>query len=230
MLSIPKHFLVFGSCALALLAFHSARAAEVESETVTLTAEHRTMISEAGVEILQDIREARAAIADGNEGVARRRTARAQSLVEQLRWGSPTARTQDRVKAALRNLRQTGSLDAERDLVPIYAELDEVILTNEGEVRAYLGKAEKAGKQGGVDEVDRLLVEVSAEVGYSEIDLPVNELDRALTRALFDLGRGNTASADAELRSAQDQIRIVVAHASIDWRAGALSEVSAGPR
>ena len=229
MWSILKRFSICGSCALALLGVASAQAAEVETDTVTLTTEHRTMISETGIEILQDIREARAAIAKGNAGVARRRTARAQSLVEQIRWGSATARVQDRTKAALRNLRETGGLDTERDLMPIYAELDEVTLTNEDEVRVYMGKAMKAGKRGSVEEVDRLLIQVSAEVGYSEIDLPVNEVDRALTRALFDLGRKNLASADAELRSAQDQIRIVVAHASIDLEEGEISAVSTGP-
>jgi hypothetical protein len=35
---------IFGGCALALLGSPSAQAAEVETDTVTLTTEHRTMI------------------------------------------------------------------------------------------------------------------------------------------------------------------------------------------
>jgi hypothetical protein len=50
MSSILERFSIFGGCALALLGSSSTQAAEVETDTVTLTTEHRTMISEAGIE------------------------------------------------------------------------------------------------------------------------------------------------------------------------------------
>lgn len=202
----------------------------IETDAAVLTRTHRTAISEAGIEVLRDIQEARAAISKNNMTVARRRTARAQSLVEQARWGSPTASAGDRVVAALRTLRETGKLDAKRDLQPIYKVLDVATFANEDEIRDYLDTAGKAAQQGNVEEIDEALVNVRSSIGYAEVDLPVNEVDRALTRAHFSLQRRDTMTADAELRIAADQVRIFVGHASIDLEAGGIAAVSAGPR
>jgi hypothetical protein len=90
-----------------------AFAAEVVVESPHLTREHRTTISKAGIEVLAEIQTARTSIADRNVGMARRHAARAQSLVEQARWGSPTARLGDRLEAAMHTLqhRDLGSAD-----------------------------------------------------------------------------------------------------------------------
>ena len=194
----------------------AAFAAEVVVESTRLTHEHRTTISKAGIEVLGEIRTARAAIAERNVGMARRHTARAQSLVEQARWGSPTTRLRDRLTAALHTLRTTGSLDAKQDLQPIYSELDATEIDVDKEVREYVAQSEAAGKKGKVEEADAALVEAAAKINYLEIDLPLNEMDHALSRAFFALQHRDLGSADTYLRAAQDQVRIVIAHAAVD--------------
>ena len=69
-----------------------------------------------------------------------------------------------------------------------------------------------------------------AEVGYTEIDLPMNEVARFLARARVDLHHHREQAADAELRDAQDSVMIFFGHASIDVEDGSISAVSVGPR
>jgi hypothetical protein len=96
-------------------------------------------------------------------------------------------RTQDRIAAALKFLKNGGKPNPEI-LLSIYADLDAVKDVEEFEaVRIRVEQARARIAAGQVHEAADALVEASSVVRYTVIDLPIEETYSRLTRAMLQL-------------------------------------------
>jgi hypothetical protein len=188
-----------------------------EENGATLHKFHAERISDAGIAILQHIRDARVAIADENPTGAKHHTWQALQMAARVRLESPTENLRSHLEGAARKLEKDGKL-SRSDLKPIYQQLDEQDYTREDDIRTYLADVEKGAKDGNTVTVETKLLEASADVGYLEIDLALDTVVHNLRRAHHALwqasARRNPGAADRLLKDAQDQVHVVVAHAS----------------
>lgn len=194
----------------------------------TLTTEHRTFISQSGTEIVAHLEKASADLGRNDWTGARWETGKARAILDRVREKSPSLRLQDRIAVALKELRSGGKPKRET-LLPIYAELDATQDTMDvTDVRSFVDKAGAAADAGDVETVENNLIEASARVRYTEIDLPVEETQTLLTRAMIQIQGKDMMAAKASLSDAKQQIKgfVTIASGSME---NEVSDVSAGP-
>lgn len=194
----------------------------------TLTTEQLTFVSQSGKEIVQHLEKARKELDRSNFTRARWETGKARAILGRVREKSPSLSLHDRIATALKELR-SGAKPKRETLLPIYAELDVTENTMDvADVRSYVDKA-RAGVDGGdVEVAEDNLLEASARVQYTEIDLPIEETYHGLSRALIQMQNKQPMAAKVTLSDAEKHIQgfIVIASDSIE---DATSDVSAGP-
>lgn len=192
-------------------------AAVFEEQGVELTKVHAERISNAGVGILEHIKAARVAVSENNHKSAKHHTWEALQMAAKTRMESPTESLRSRLDAATSKLERDGKL-SKSDLKPIYQQLDQQSYAREDEIRTYLADVEKGSKKGNTTEIETKLRSAGADVGYLEIDIALDTVVHNLRRAHHLLwqvgGRLNASTADSLLRNAQDQVHVVVAHAT----------------
>jgi hypothetical protein len=225
-------------CVLSILLFTSVTAASAVEEEEddflgvdTLSDEQLAFVSKSGEEVVSYIEKARAQLDQLNWMGARWNTAKARSILGDVREKSPSLRTQDRIGAALKFLKGGGKTKPEI-LLPIYAELDAVRDVEAfDDVRIRVDRARDRIAAGQVDEAADALVEASSVIRYTEIDLPIEETYARLTRAMVQLDQRNTASAKQTLREADEHIQTftTVAKSNMAEEEEEASAVSAGP-
>jgi hypothetical protein len=193
----------------------AAADAVFEEQGTKITRTHATSISETGMDILEQIREARVAIANNELKDAKRETWEALQLASDLQAKSPTEDLRHRIEAARKALEKNGKLDRKADLTPIYEQLDVTDYARETDIRAYLSSAEKGSS---VEKINESLASASADVGYLEVDLSLDKIVNDLRRAHHDLwqpgNRTNPQAANAELRDAQEHVHMIMGQAS----------------
>jgi len=225
-------------CALSILLSTLVSAASaIEEEATdflsldTLSTEQLDFVSKSGAEIVAQVEKARAELEKLNWMAARWNTAKARSILADVREKSPSLRIQDRIAAALKFLKGGGEPKAET-LLPIYAEIDAAKDVEAfADVRARVDQARTRIAAGQLDEAADILVEASSVVRYTEIDLPIEETYSRLTRAMVQLDRRDMASARQTLREAGEQIQTftTVAMSGMAETEDETSAVSAGP-
>jgi len=225
-------------CTAAFLLLTGASAASAIEETGndflaidTLTTEQRDFVSKSGAEIVSQVEKARADLDKLNWMGARWNTAKARSILSDVREKSPSLRIQDRIAAAVKFLKGGGTPKPE-SLLPIYAEIDSVKNVEDfADVRTRVDQARARIAAGQIDEATDALVEASSVVRYTEIDLPIEESYSRLTRAMVQLDRRDVDAAKQTLREAGDHIQVftTVAMSGMDEAVDATSAVGAGP-
>lgn len=216
---------------LALVLGLSASALAEEDEVLSadaLSTEHLTFISQSGTEIVAHLDKARADLDRNDWTRAHWETGKARAILGRVREKSPSLRIQDRIAAALKELRSVAKPKRET-LLPIYAELDAAQSTMDvADVRTFVDKAGAGADRGEVETVEDNLLEASTRVRFLEIDLPIEETYSRLTRALIELRNKDLLAAKATLREAQQHIQSFVQIASRSMEEDT-SDVSAGP-
>jgi hypothetical protein len=193
--------------------------AVMDMQTTRMTTAHAQQVSDSGLGIVKEIRNARSSIARNDLRAAKHQVWKAMQLARKLKAQSPTEELRDRIEAAAKALGKNGKLDRQADLVPIYEQLDTVEIDHEDEIRTYLAQAEKDGTAGSAEKTEDLLVRAGADVGYMEVDLSLDKVVHDLRRAHGALSqpglRANGAAADASLRDALTNVHVVMGEASV---------------
>lgn len=187
--------------------------AVAEKETVigvaAMSDELRVAYDQTGMAILTHIEAAQKAMASSTDfATAQRETGQALSLLRSLDHASPTQRYHDAV-ARLLHPKKAKKQTAD-DLLPVFEALEEVKQLNGVEVTDTHTKLVrvrgKLEKQQQVD-ADADLVDASDDVGYLEIDLPIQETKTRLVRALMAESNRDAPNANAALKEALDHVK-----------------------
>lgn len=166
-------------------------------------------ISAEGADILESIAAGRASLARRDRIGARRHVMHARHRLGVLAKLSPSVRLQGNIDDALHEAATGGN----PDLMPIYEELDAAKRVTEFvDVRTHVDRAKAASKP---EEVEAALVDASAAIVYTEIDLPIHETYARLARAATNIHSLNFGTADAALAEAQQHVQVVVAAAAV---------------
>lgn len=185
---------------------HAAFAAQ-EQEVVAVSAldqDVRLYIAKTGSEVMKHIGEAQKLTATTSDlAAAQRETGKALALLRSVEKASPTHRLHDAI-AGLRHRTRTKKAKAD-DVIPVFGVADEVMQV-EGvgvaDVKTSLESAKGKLAKGSTVEAEADLIEADESVGYLEIDLPVQETEVRLSRALVALARGDKGTANAALAEA----------------------------
>lgn len=207
---------ISGLAAIALLTLTSSAGAENELVGIDkLTTDQITMVSKTGTAIVGRIEKARDLIQRNDWTGARFEVGKARAELGRVRDVSPSSRIRDKIDAALKALRSSGTTAAQQQLLPLYQELDaQKNVVAVADTRTFVDKAKAKLASGSQDEAENALIEASASADYFALDLPVQATYSRLTTALIALRDKDLARANTELRAAQDSIQVVVAAAS----------------
>lgn len=183
----------------------------VENQQVTplraISPADEAALSRAAMKTLNHIGSARAAIARQDVKGARAALAQADTLLDIIQAGLPTAQVRDQIRVAQSRLKYDETKVVEPDLVPIYASLDAIEdFAAVPQARAHLDQAQAKLKTGDKSGAARELDAVDAALLYQEADLPLAATRGFVRAAESELARGNLARADAHLKAAEDNV------------------------
>lgn len=183
----------------------------IENQQVTplraISPADEAALSRAALKTLHHIGEARAALARKNGKVARAELRQAESLLDIIQAGLPTAQVRDQIRVAQSKLQYNSTTVIEPDLVPIYASLDAIEdFAAVPQARAHLDQARAKLKTGDKSGATRELDAVDAALLYQEADLPLAATRGFVRAAESELARGNLNLADAHLKAAEDNV------------------------
>ena len=164
-------------------------------------------LSRAALKTLHHIGAARAALARKEGKAARAELRQAESLLDIIQAGLPTAQVRDQIRVAQSKLKYDSTTVIEPDLVPIYASLDAIEdFAAVPQARAHLDQARAKLKTGDKPGAARELDAVDAALLYQEADLPLAATRGFVRAAESELARGNLPLADAHLKAAEDNV------------------------
>jgi len=168
----------------------------------------RVMTAKTGQEIMDHIAAAQKAMADSTDfTTALHETGKALALLRSVEHASPTARYHDAVGGLLHRHRAKQATG--EDYVPVIGVLDDVKQLDGVEVEDVSKKL--AGAKGKTEtkiDAEADLIDASDDVGYLEIDLPVQETKTRLLRARTAEWKNDAPAANASLKEAMEHTRI----------------------
>ena len=218
----------------------------VETQQVTplraISPADEAALSRAALKTLQRIADARAAIVRKDAPAARLALRQADTLLDLIQAGLPTAQVREQIRVAQSKLKYDETKVVEPDLVPIYASLDAIEdFAAVPQARAHLDQARAKLKTGDKPGAQRELEAVDAALLYQEADLPLAATRGFVRAAESELSRGNLTLADAHLKAAEANVvtytafvdepivaaRANLARAQRDYAAGRLDAAKA---
>jgi hypothetical protein len=190
-------------------------AASAIQEKVTVSAQHEispqdeAVISSAAGKVLRHIAQARSYV-NGEKAdpeAAKGELEQAQKLLDIVRAALPTSQVKDRIWVAKKHLEYESTDEVLPDLVPIYANLDELVdyLPTE-KARAHLDSAKKELQKGDKQQAQKQLTAADDELVYVEVDLPITSTGHLVEQAMADLAKGDMKGANEALVSAEQNI------------------------
>ena len=194
--------------AAASVCIFSSVAADAEQQTTVavsaMSQDVRTVYDKTGQEIMDHIANAQKAMATSSDfATAERETGMALALLGTLEHASPTARYHDAM-AALLHKHRAKQAKAE-DVVPVVGVLNDVkqldgvaVEDTHTKLERVKGRLEK--EQSADAEAD--LFDATDDVGYLEIDLPIQETKTRLIRARIAESQHDAPNANASLSEA----------------------------
>ncbi len=175
----------------------------------TISAADQAALSRAAMKTLNHIGEARAALARKDAGTARANLRQADTLLDIIQAGLPTAQVRDQIRVAESKLKlqYQDTKVVEPDLVPLYASLDAIEdFAAVPQARAHLDQAQAKLKTGDKSGAAQELQAMDAALLYQEADLPLAATRGFVRAAESELARGNLKLADEHLRAAEDNV------------------------
>lgn len=185
-----------------------------EKVTVTqgrmITSSEERAISSAALKVLRHIAQARADIREKNINHAKEELRQSLVLVDIIKASLPTAEVKDRIWLAKKHLSYEDTGTVKKDLIPIYASLDEIedivpvekVRENINKARTYLENGNKTGAIEELNLADQSLL-------YSEIDLPLANTERHIRDAQGFLSTDNVKKAEEALEKAEDGVQFI---------------------
>ena len=183
----------------------------VENQQVTplraISPADEAALSRAALKTLHHIGSARAALARKDASAARAELRQADTLLDIIQAGLPTAQVRDQIRVAQSKLKYDDTQVVEPDLVPIYSSLDAIEdFAAVPQARAHLDQARAKLKTGDKPGAVRELDAVDAALLYQEADLPLAATRGFVRAAESELARNQPQLADAHLKAAEDNV------------------------
>ncbi len=179
----------------------------------------RVGFDKTGQAIMDHIAAAQKLMAGSTDFVgAQRETAKALALLKSLKHESPTQRFHDEMSKLLHHNRAKKA--KAEDYVPVMGVLDDVKQLSGVEVEDTHDKLTKLkGKVQATPTVDAEadLIDATDDIGYLEIDLPIQETETRLVRALIAESQKDAPNANASLSEAMKHTKewTATVHASL---------------
>lgn len=164
----------------------------------------RLYVAKTGTEVMKHIGEAQKLTATTTDLTgARREAGKALGLLRSVQKVSPTHRLHDAI-AELRHRTRTKKAKPE-DFLPVFGVLNEVTQIQGigvADVKTSLERAKGKVEKGSTVEAEADLIDADEAVGYLEIDVPVEETEARLNRAIVALAQGDKGTANGALADA----------------------------
>ncbi len=170
----------------------------------TVTPRQAQVISRTAAHVLMYIAEARSAIQAKDRARADKLLGEARAWLEVIKAERPTTKVIDHIRAASSHLDYKDTESVGADLIPIYAELDEIgDLVPVQAARKHLDQASEALKKGEKAKAKTALDAVTESLIYTELDLPIAATEARVIEAQKALASGDTQQADQALDKAE---------------------------
>jgi cytochrome c556 len=178
----------------------------------SITQADAAALSRAAMKTLDRIGAARTALAHKDAKAARDDLRQADTLLDIIQAGLPTAQVREQIRVAQSKLKYEDTKTIEPDLVPIYSSLDAIEdFAAVPQARAHLDQARARLKTGDKPGAQRELDAVDAALLYQEADLPLAATRGFVRAAEGELARGKPQRADAHLKAAEDNVVVYTA-------------------
>ena len=176
----------------------------------TITPENESIISSAATKVLRHIAQARFRIHEKDLARAQNELKQARTLIAIIRTMVPTEKIKDLIWIANKHLSYESTENVMRDLVPIYASLDEIEdFVPVEKSREHINKAKKYLKEGIKKGAGEELIFADESLLYNEIDLPLGNTERHIINAQALLKKQELQKADAALKSAETGVQFI---------------------
>jgi hypothetical protein len=173
----------------------------------TITPDEEAVISSAGVKVLRHITQARSDIRDKDLEGAAAELDQAQKLLDIIQASVPTARIKDRIWVAKKHLEYADTQDVLPELIPIYTSLDEIVEVMPTEsAKQHLDEARQHLESGDKGKASQALDATAGALRYTEVDLPLSNTRRLVSKAVEALKQGSATDADAALKTADESV------------------------
>ena len=204
------------ACLALSLAVGAGTAAQADEDiSITqISVERHESLTDLGPIAIELVVDARDDIARSDLLRARRTTGHAERLLARLRNESPALKLSDSLKTAAQKLAGTGGSDV---LYPIYEQLDEYEqVTEDTDVRTNINMARAKLAKGDIKMTVTMLEQAQGEIDYAEVDIPLDATYRKVHDAHRLLIQKKPGPADAKLKSALGDIRVLVDKADLE--------------
>lgn len=190
--------------------------AQIMIETLTFTSvptsanQHEEVLSKLAVSALRNIADARHDIHQKNNDRAQRELKEAMQTILLAKTLLPVTKVRNNIMIAKKHLAVDSHEEVLNDIIPIYASLGEIDeLLDTKQVREHISRAEvklKSGDKKGAEEHFDL---ASADLVYTEIDLPLGIAEHQVITAQGLLAKGEDERAEEALKVAEESVNII---------------------